>query len=300
MKKRYLRGFLDVLAGVCFVLAVICTLFNRIIFNETAYRDAIITDEFDSAVLDDITSGIDSVYSVTSITSEKILSSVGRDAVIAYEHDYTAAFLSSIVSGKEFVPPEFDSEKISEAVIAEAENYGEVSQEEKENLTEYVNGKTKSLLHFIPGFVTDRLESVSSVAVKIREFTRAEIPLYLAFLLITALNFAFLGKRHREDIAFCTVGAMWIGIATVEIPLLLAMFYNAPSRLALEKNTVYYVLKGLNELLINRPALLLGVILTVLTAALGILAYLVAKKDNRAQKKEFVRIHFEKENEKSV
>ena len=163
-----------------------------------------------------------------------------------------------------------------------------------------MNGKTKSLLHFIPGFVTDRLESVSSVAVKIREFTRTEIPLYLAFLLITALNFAFLGKRHREDIAFCTVGAMWIGIATVEIPLLLAVFYNAPRRIALEKNTVYYVLKGLNELLINRPALLLGVILTVLTAALGILAYLVAKKDNRAQKKEFVRIHFEKENEKSV
>lgn len=294
--RRFMCGVLDFTAGLCFILAVICTLFNRIIFNESIYRDSIITSEFDEALISDISEGLDSVYSVTSITGEKILSSAGKDTIIAYEHDYTVAFLSSLVSGAEFTAPEFNNEKISKAVIAEAENYGEVSLEERESLTEYVNGKVMSLLHFIPAFVSDRLNTVSSVIVKIRSFTLAEIPLYLAFILVTALNFAFFGKRHGEDIAFSTLAVMWIGLATAEIPLLLAAGYNAPARLALEKNAIYYVLKGLNELLINRPALVLGIILTLLTAGLAFFAYLVVKKEDKVKKKEFIRIHFEQEN----
>ena len=300
--KRAVRFALDVLSAILILCAVLCTFVSSFLLNAQAYKDVIITEEFDSAVIASIKESINASSSVVELPENVILEAVGEDRIIAYSHDYTLEYIDSIITNKTFEPKEFKCQGLKEAIFKQMEEYSEVTvvtEEEANAVYEYTLENIQKTLKYVPNLILNATPSAAKIISALSIVQKIEMPLYAFAVLVIVCNFVFGGKQHILDVFFGVSAATWVAMCTIEIPLLMITLYNIPSRLALSKTTFYYLVKGVFDMLFARSAAVFGVALIVATVALAISVILIVNKRKKQIQEEkpekFYRVHFEKE-----
>ncbi len=293
--KQIVRGILDGAAAIMLVLAIVATLVSHVFFNSDIYKKIIFTPSFDESVKTNIYEALDSIYTIVEIPAEKIISYVGMDSMIVYEHEYTDQFIDSLTSGDPFEPKKFGDEKIRELVISEINSIenANVSEEDIENICECVSTKVNATLQFVPKLIVDRIGSASAYFSKIKTVGRAEIPLYMGFALFILANALFGGKEHRKDVFFGISAACWIAVCVIAIPLGMTYAYDFPAHLALETSTLKWLIVGLADVIFKVPSIVFNILFIILTVVLGFACYVKCAFVKKSERKHFYRAHFD-------
>ncbi len=269
--KKFVRFILDVLASVLVISSVLCSLVSNFLINPEAYRDCIITSEFDSEVIASVRDSVRASSSVAELNADAVVAAVGEDRLIAYSHEYTIAFLDSLFNGTDFEFKQFEANGLKAEIVRQMDNYDEVdvvTDKEIDELYEYTLKNIRTALTYIPNLILSLTPKLAGVFGVLKNLVKMEIPLYLISFAVITCNFLFGGKRHVFDVLFGTVSGIWVAACTVEVPLAMAAIYNIPSRLALSKTTFYYLIKGMTDTLITKSATVLGIMFSVITMAL--------------------------------
>ncbi|MBP5661624.1 MAG: hypothetical protein J6X30_00530 [Clostridia bacterium] len=301
---KILRGAIDIIFALLLLTAVCCSYLEHGLFNIEAYQTAVFDDRFDSFVEKEITASVEGIGSVVEIPADVIIQAADMERMVTYAHDYTHVFLEKTINGKDVQIDDFASPELLEAVKTELDRYAAqenltITQEDEEEIGAYILERINATLQYVPNRVYQEAEKLSAYLTRLSALKGLEVPLYGASILLLLVNFLIGGRRHTWNVMFGAAGTVWCAFATLFFPLLMLTIYDIPSRIALSESTLFCLLTGICRMIISRPALLFGLILTALT---GWLVFACLEKARRAVKKQnkrhgFYRVHFSEESD---
>lgn len=283
VRHQILRITLDVLTALTLTAALVFSLITHFLLNERAYKDIILTEEFNTCAMAGVRENLSNIGSVVEISADTIINSVTEERIVAYEREYTVAYLNYVMNGTPLDVTPINTAKLKTEIYDEIRAYCDeeeivFSEEETEKVYEYACDSLKSALNYVPKLISDRLPAAERAISILRMLSVMELPLYLCAALCFIVNLAVGWKRHRNDVCFGTVAGSWIGVCTVLAPLAIVFFYDIPSRLILAESALFYLVKGICDLLFRYSTLLLAVILGVLTVLLIVTSIIKAKE----------------------
>ena len=281
--RKALRIFLDATAAIALLGAIFSTFCYAFVTNANEYRASILTEKFDSLTMVEYKKCIESVGSIVEIDTQKVFDAVSTNEIEAFEHNYVITVITSIIDNKEMYLQNFSSQKLEEVINKEIKNYCdanklEFKEEEAKEIYDYICGYIDSTLEFIPGAIMPYLKKAGPLFARLNVFSQLQLPLYFVALVSLVLNLSIAKKRHAKDVLFGSVSTTWIAITTFAVPIGLLALYNVPSKLVLSKNLFFLFVNGICDVIINKLAILLVIVLFILTVMLVIGMVLVNRK----------------------
>ncbi len=282
--KKIFSFVIDVLAAVLLLCAVLETTADMYWMQPDAYKRAVLTDEFDVSVKQQVEKSLNGISAIVEISPETIIEAAGMDKLVRYEHEYTGAVFTAMLTDEELTTEPFESNELYYTVMQKLDEYShetEISGEDAEGVYTYINDTLNKALAFLPQIAVKAINTVSGFVKKLSVVRAAVIPMWIAAILLITLAFVMNGKNRILDSLFGLLSAAWIAFTTLLIPLVMLVIYNIPSRIVLVKTPVYYFVLGSVKVLVNDSALIFGIIVALLTAALVIVSVLKAVKTNK-------------------
>ncbi len=296
--KKIIRGSLDVLAAILLLLSITISMLVHGVLNSENCKNAICNEEFDLAVEKVVIKSIEASSSVIELDSQKLFEEAKMDALVSYAREYTADFINSLFSSKDFEPKAFDNQAYKQAVLNQLQQHSdELSQEEIQEICDEAVENIQSTLRYIPAMVTKMVGKISVVLEKLQVLKKIEIPMYIFTLIVIVSNFIFGGKNHRLDVFYGVSASMWIVFTTILIPLVMLALYDIPSKIAIGESLLLYFVKGLNRVFIVNSTIIFAVVLAVITVALIWSIVLIAKRKAEQSNKEEI---YKRKHEKTV
>ena len=283
IRHQIVRVILDVLTALTLTTALLFSFITHFLLNEKAYKDIILSEDFNTAALAGVRENLSNIGSVVEISADTIINSVSEERIIAYEREYTVAYLNYVMNGTPLDVTPINTAKLKTEIYDEIRAYCDeqqivFSEEETEEIYEYACGSLNASLNYVPKLISDRLPAVERIVSIFRMLSVMELPLYLCAALLFAANLSIGWKRHRNDVCFGTVSASWICVCTILAPLAIVYFYDVPSRLILAESALFYLAKGVCELLFRYSTMMFTLGLAVLTVLLIVTMVIKAKQ----------------------
>ncbi len=279
MLRKILHGFLDVLAAILLLVALISSCLIHGIFDVKASERAICTDEFYEQIKADIIEGVESFGGIIEISGQDVINAIGEDNIKEYTRQYTVDFFDAAYNGKEFVPKNFNDGNLKEYIYNYILSFEpEVEETDLQEIYETVYKNVEGSVKYIPGIAQKMVPTVSKIKNTLGFVYDIEIYLYIMFALAVAINVILSYDKKYVETLYGLFGTMFCVLATVEIPLIMIIMYNVPSRLVIEESALLQFIGGVNTLVFFNTAVVIGIVFGIVAISLVAVSVLLARK----------------------
>ena len=229
--KKLIRGFLDILVALTLLVAVVTSVLVHGVLDVDKFKDSVCNQEFNVSVKQNVIKSIKVNNSVIELDSDQLFADANIDQLVLYTREYTKEFIECLFSNKKFEPKPFDNQQYKDAVIKQLKANKELSDEDIIEITDEAMKYMEGVLQYIPTFVTNRVQVVAPIFLRLSVLKQLEVPLYFFALIIAVANFIFGQKNHRLDVFYGLSTACFIMFVTVFIHLMqpLPANYKAPA-----------------------------------------------------------------------
>ena len=282
------KSILSFIIFLLTLIAILSVFAQSTVLNKKAYTKAILSVDLDNAVLKDVYNAIDEKGDMYALDSDTLYSFFNEKSMVEFSHSHIELIIDSVLHQKKYSTPIYNEpdlkEKIKSALESASLENEEVSEEELNEFYDSLNSTVNSSLRFLPEKYIKAALKISPLFRNLNLLTKYYPIIIVVDILFISLFVFMHRKSTTSSIIYKTITPIWFAGAIISIPTLMIHSLDTAARIPLVKNSLYYVLTGtinsvINGLLFVSTILFIAATVTLLAST----AFMVFKPANRHQ-----------------